>query len=484
MRVFVGGLFHETNVFSPIRTSLSDYAIAGAPQTHRESLFGYLDLIDAARAANWNVIEGFYASAQPSGATDADSWRALSDGLIDSLLNAGPVDAVLLFCHGAQVADGEDDCEGALLARIRHHVGPNLPIGMEIDLHANVSTAMLAHATHLLACWEYPHIDFGARAHRLVALVDQSLHDAPRPYTAHRRLPIFANLPTRSGPGADFVAKMAEIEARPGVVSVSAAHGFALSDTPDAASVLWVSGARSEAEQALAELEPAYIKATLACAAATPLLSIAETIDLARQSINPHGPVVIADRSDNAGGGAAGDSTFLLNALLENGVRNAAIGLLWDPAAVQSAFEIGAGNVGQIEIGGRHGALSGSPVRRRFEVLSLNEGGRQRAFGHGAPQPLGRSAALRCDGVTVVVNSLRQQVMSREPFEIHELQLENFEIIVVKSTNHFEEAFRPIAKAILYCDAPGASSEDLSTFRFSRLRRPSWPLDPIYSLGA
>ena len=35
-----------------------------------------------------------------------------------------PVDGVLLNLHGAMVADGYDECEGDILARVRQIVGP------------------------------------------------------------------------------------------------------------------------------------------------------------------------------------------------------------------------------------------------------------------------------------------------------------------------------------------------------------------------
>jgi microcystin degradation protein MlrC len=479
MRVFVGGIFHETNVFSPIPTRLADYAIAGEPGVSDESLFGYSDILSAARAAGWSAVEGFFASAQPGGRTDAPTWRLLRSRLAESLRAAGRVDAVLLFCHGAQVAESEDDCEGALLAEVRALVGEAVPVGMELDLHANVSDAMLAQATHLLACWEYPHIDFGARAARLVQLVGEALRGGPKPHLARRRLPLFANLPTRTGPGQALVQAMAGLEAGAGLSAVSIAHGFALSDTPDAASMVWASGDHDAAEAAVDQLARHYVEAAVARDAEAPLQSVAASLVRVRQALGPSGPVVLADRADNPGGGASGDSTFLLHALLEADIPNIGLALFWDPAAVDAAFSAGARSCLTLSLGGRHGPLSGPVLTREFEVLSVRETASQRIFGHGAPQPLGRSVALRAGGLTIIVNSIRQQIMSREPFEVHGIDPAALSLIVAKSANHFEEAFRPIARRIVYCDAPGAASEDLSTFPFVRLPRPCWPLDPL-----
>jgi microcystin degradation protein MlrC len=51
-------------------------------------------------------------------------------------------------------------------------------------------------------------------------------------------------------------------------------------------------------------------------------LAIDEALDLALAE--PEGPVVIADVSDNAGGGAPGDPTYILRRLVERGITNVA----------------------------------------------------------------------------------------------------------------------------------------------------------------
>jgi microcystin degradation protein MlrC len=70
-------------------------------------------------------------------------------------------------------------------------------------------------------------------------------------------------------------------------------------------------------------------------------LGVCEAIDeaLARSV----GPVVIADRSDNAGAGAASDSTYILAELIERGVGNAALAIVWDPMAVRACHDAGIG---------------------------------------------------------------------------------------------------------------------------------------------
>jgi len=64
-------------------------------------------------------------------------------------------------------------------------------------------------------------------------------------------------------------------------------------------------------------------------------LSVDETLDQALEilSTNPGKPVVMSNTTDSPGGGAPGDSTFILQALLDKGIEGAAIATIWDPIA-------------------------------------------------------------------------------------------------------------------------------------------------------
>ena len=53
--------------------------------------------------------------------------------------------------------------------------------------------------------------------------------------------------------------------------------------------------------------------------------------------------VVIADGTDNPGGGGYNDTTPVLQALLDAGIQNAAIGTIYDPGTVQQAIAAGVG---------------------------------------------------------------------------------------------------------------------------------------------
>ena len=110
----------------------------------------------------------------------------------------------------------------------------------------------------------------------------------------------------------------------------------------------------------------------------------------------PKGPVVIADRSDNAGAGAASDSTYVLAELIARDVTHAALGMIWDPMAVRACHDAGVGARIAVENRRQGRRLSGTPIDADVEVISVRDDAMQALFGQGPPrEPLGKSAA-RC----------------------------------------------------------------------------------------
>jgi microcystin degradation protein MlrC len=500
LRLFVAGLFHEASVFSPVATPLSAFQARGdgwqAPlpeATAAAHSFGYGDLIQAAAAAGHQVVQGACFIADPSAPASRKTFDTLAGRIVDSLQQAlalGPVHGVLLFMHGAMVADGVDDCEACLLQLLRQAQGSHpLPTGVLLDLHGNATTAMCQQADVLLACREYPHTDFGERAHELVRLVALQAQVALRPAMRLVRLPVAALLPTHTAEARSLLDAMAQVERLPGLLSVSVFHGFAWSDHADVgASVLLVGdGPHSvhgtQAETAIASLCRLFVAACQDFLQNHPLRDADAALDHAQR--HGSGTVVLADRSDNPGAGGAGDTTWLLHALRARGVRKAALGMLHDPEAVDRAHRAGAGAALLLDLGGRHPG-SGLPFAARVRVLALRTDARQLAFGVGPWLLLGRSAALQVvdedaaeGGIVIVVNTLRTQTFSRHVFTEHGLDPKAFSLLVVKSTSHFLTDFAPLAAEVVFCDPPGPTSEDLRSFAFKRLPRPLWPLDDL-----
>lgn len=486
MRLFTACFAHESSGFSPIPTSMENFREGLLHRPSRGEIVPIrltaieCALTDKGTKRGHDVVESIGAAATPSGPTVKADYESIRDEILSDLKKAMPVDAIALFLHGAQLAQGYDDCEGDLLARLRAVVGPNVPIGVEIDLHGNITDAMMLNATLIIACKEYPHTDFLERADELLDILEATVAKKVRPVASSKKVPLLGIFHTTRQPMRGLVDKISALEKQPKVLSISIAHGFPWADTPHAGSAIIVV---TDNDKKLADKLTSELGAELFAMRkeiAAPLTTTEDALAEAAQVRD--GLVIIADTADNAGGGASSDSTYFLRELIHHKIDRAALGMIWDPVAVDFAFAAGVGQKLPMRIGGKISALSGDPVDGEATITALNENLSQIAFGY--RQPLGKAAAINIGGVDVVLSASREQTHSPDCFSEMGIDLSSKRLVVLKSAQHFHARFSPLAKKIIYAVAPGTTSVDFKTFNYTRLKRPIWPLDANASLDA
>ena len=481
MRLFTASLATESNSFSPIPTTRRDFeeCVYFRPGEHPDrATHSTAPLFVARQRAaqeGFALIEGSCFWAEPSSPVRQADWESMRDEILAQLEAALPVDGVLLGLHGAMLAQACDDCEGDLIERVRALVGPKTVIGVELDPHCHLTEKRVRHADIIILFKEYPHTDFVERAEELVTLVTRTIRGEIRPTMSLYDCRMDDLFPTSREPGRSFVGRMQSFEGKDGVLSVSLAHGFTQGDVPDQGTrVLVVTDDAKAKGDALAIQLGEEVREKRGTWR-PPALGLDEAIDAAYAAAE--GPVVVADPSDNAGGGAASDNTNVLRRLLERGCADAAIGPFWDPLAVAICHGAGIGAKLDLRFGGKASQTSGEPVDAEVEVIGLVENGWQ-SFGT-AKVSYGDGAGIRIGGVEIALISHRTQALGTEFFTDVGIELATKRYIGVKSTNHFFAAFAPIATEVLYCDGGGPSSLDTTKYPYRKITRPMWPHDPL-----
>jgi microcystin degradation protein MlrC len=482
VKVFLGGIVTETNTFSPIPTGSRDFEVIRRLEEVREGS-ELAAIRDRCAAGGHELVFGLSASAQPAGLTVRRVYEELRDELLERLREALPVDLVLLPLHGAMVAQGYDDCEGDLIERVRAVVGAGTTIGVELDLHCHLTDRMVRHADAIVIYQEYPHTDMASRAEELFDLCAAAVAGETRPTMAVFDCRMVGLYPTSRGAMREYVDAMRAAEGVGGVLSLSLAHGFPWGDVEACGARMLAVADRDPvvAHEAAADWGRRFY--SLREEVSLRPLDMEEALDRARSPRRGRGPLVLADQADNPGGGAAGDSTVVLRRLLERGMTDAGLAMIWDPVAVGLAHAAGAGARLSLRLGGKMGPASGDPLDLDVEVLAVAEGMEQRwPQKEGALlSPCGDTAALRVAGIDVIVASRRTQVFSPDVFTRLGVDAASKRLLVVKSAQHFYAGFEPIASEILYMAAPGAVAVRVLDIPFERFARDAYPWreDPL-----
>lgn len=486
MRIAIGEFAHETNTFragmTPVEAFRSRHWVEGEAifATHRgvrDSLGG---MIDAAGRLGIELAPTLATSTEPSATIAREAYEEIRDTLIAGIMAAGEIDALCLALHGAGVAEGIDDLEGTLLGEIRQIVGSDLPIVVTLDLHGNQTPEMVQHADVLLNCHLYPHTDMYERGVEAVELAKAIVDGELRPVMHMVTLPM--TIPpstTMLSPAKDINELCWEWESGPGVVDVSFVHGFPHTDIPGIAVTVV---ATTNDDLALAERAANAVADTIWERRGEFLVELPGAEEAVRQALaSDTEPVIVAEVSDNPGGGSPGDGTHLLHALLDANPERACFGFIFDPETARQAHEVGVGATIDIRLGAKTDDLHGTPVETRAYVKCLTDGRfvYSTPMGAGAQVDLGPMARLVIGNVDVLVSSIRTQTLDAEVFLLHGIDVTRYKVVAIKSQQHFRAGFEPLAGDIIRCDTPGATSSNLSTMPFERIKRPIWPLDDV-----
>lgn len=487
--VVTGQFMHETNTFSvqpcDVEAFAKRFRFEGAEglERARDANLETGGFMEVAAAEGWKLVPTVIASANPCGKVTDAAWEANAGRIVEGVRACPRVDGVLLGLHGAMVSESHDDAEGALVAEIRRIVGPDVPIAVTLDLHANVSDEMARDANILVSYKTYPHVDMRARGVDAARLLGRAMRGEIRPRVAIARRPLLSGVDggrSDKGPMVAIHAAARRYEGEPGVLDVSVNAGFSAADIAFVGPTVTVTGDgddprfRAIAESLMDELWAARNTVT------NVFLTPAEAAARAK-AYRGTKPLVIADFADNPGSGAYGDATALLRALIDAGVENAAFGSIRDAEAAAALIEAGVGADVTIDVGGKvDPRFGGPPLRLTGTVVHAGSG----AFTYagpmlaGIPSTLGPCAVLRTGGIDVLVATNLMQLLDLNMFRANGIEPTEKSVVVVKSKQHFRAAFEPIAGEVIVADSGALASPDLSRMPYVKARRPIHPLDP------
>ena len=489
MRLVIAQMKHETNTFSPVPTPLVRFAHgSAAPYEGREvyeafkgtgtAIGAFIDLADKAGAEAVFPIAG---NAAPSAPVETAAYEAMAARIVDAV--AKGCDAVLLDLHGAMVTRAHEDGEGELLARIRK-VAPDVPIGVALDMHTNLSPAMGALATVIAGYQTYPHVDMYETGIRAGRSIFSLLNKEIRPTQAFGFRPMLPHVMRQSSldtPNKEIQERAKQME-KQGALAASFFVGFPHADIPIAGSsaVVVTDGDAAKARALCDEL------LDMAWSAREQFVYRVEPLEksLRRAKDMSGRPVMLLDHYDNCASGGTMDTMAVLGGILDAGLEDVAAFAICDPLAVEQMKRAGVGARVTLSLGGKLDmpalGLKGKPrqvtgnVRRIVNGIYRNEG----PMARGELADMGPSAVLDTGKVEIAVISRHVEPHDIAAFRALGIEPEKKRYLMLKSRVHWRAGLGAMAGAVVECAGEGVCTSDYSQLRFSRVRRPVYPLDP------
>ncbi len=486
MRIAIGGFQHESHSFAPLPTGWQEFIRPGGfpglqrpatlIETLRHTSAPCAGAIEVAEAEGVTLAPLTWCFANPAGPVTAEAFERIAALMVTALsdaLEAGPLDGIFLELHGAMVAVGFDDAEGELLRRIRAVVGPEMPLTVSLDPHANMTRAMTEMADAVVPYRTYPHVDMKpAGAQAMLLLLERIRRKRPwaKAFAEVDFLIPLTMQCTLVPPMSAVLDERERLAAEHGLAELAFCFGFPYADFSGCGvAIAGYAESQAAADAAVAGLK-SYMDAhepEFAGGVAPAAEGVSQAIAIARGAAKP---VVMADTQDNPGGGGHGDTTGLLAELIRQDAQGAVLGLINDAESAAACHAAGIGATVPLSLGGKS---DGAPLAATATVEALTDGRFTCTgpMGKGNPADLGPTALIRVSsGVRVIVVTRKMQALDQALFTHIGVEPREQKILALKSSVHFRADFQPIAEQVLVVAAPGPVVADPGVLPFTNLR--------------
>lgn len=487
LRIGVASVMQETNTWSPVPCTMDDFRCQDLA-VGQDVLDRYAGTstevggaLRAIMAAGHEAVPLMRAWANSSGRLTSDTLMELQALLVAQLRSQQPLQGLVLSLHGAMAADGIDDADLHLVRAARSVLGPDIPIAVCFDLHANVTTELVRETDVLTGYHTYPHTDLEITGARTARLLLDLLAGHVRPVTALAKRFMLVPAETMSTSSGPLAAIRAEADAltagRTDVLDVSL---FPVQPWLDVEQLGLAVTVTTDGDAATAQLvadDFADRVWELRESFTVDLLTPVQAIHAARAS--QVRPFLISESSDAPTAGGAGDSSAMLRALLEHGSDMPSCITLTDPAAVAVCAAHPQGRV-DVMAGGALDPRYSEPVCLQGVVMRIGSDpvlltGPSYT---GTLVSMGRYALVRCGSVNVLLTERPAFTLDPATYRHVGIDVNSCDVVVVRSANGFRAAYPPesVASAVLL-DLPGPSTPRLELLDFVRAPRPLFPVD-------
>lgn len=470
MRLAVAGFAHESNTFHSQPTGMEDFGRDDFRYKEGESIVPhYADTfheiagyIAGAEQFGYEIFPIIAAGAVPAGAVTTEAYEYFTGRILEGLKTGPKVDGVLLALHGAMVAEEHPHADAETVRRVRELVGPDIPIAVTHDYHANVPPELVDAADALVIYKTNPHIDQRERGLQAASILVRTVKGEIKPVMALAKPEVLFNIyfhNTSVAPMQPLMQAAIDLESQQGILACSIAAGYQYADVPymGPSIVVIADGDEELAQREARRLEQAMWAQREELKPQVP--NPQEAVALAMKSDEL--PVCLLDFGDNIGGGSAGDSTFVLQQLIEQEAEKWVV-TLWDPASAEACFAAGVGASVELQVGAKTDAVHGKTLALSGTVRTLHDGSyeeTERRHGGGRFFNQGPTAVLDVGGKgLLVLNSQRSSPNSIHQITCVGIQPHQQKILVAKGAVAPRAAYEPVCARLIEVASGGSTA--------------------------
>ena len=485
MRIALIHISQETNDFNPQPTTLADFKAFGLYEgddiVRRVGTIGQIGgHFEAVR--RWGtkvetipIIRGF---AVAGGRIDTTSRRFFLDRIRTGLKAAGKIDGLALQLHGACSSEGVDDVEGEQAALCRELLGPELPIVLGLDHHANVTDLMVRSVDAIVGHRTQPHDPFDTGVLGTSLLI-RIIREKLNPVTVWRKIPLVSHQEqflTRQAPMKTWFDRARAMESDPRVLQ---ACPFPMQPWLDVDDGGWAVTVTTTGDRELADkLADDLADLGWSLRNAFQVREAVSVDDAIRMGdAEPKGVVVLSDTGDTVFGGSAGDSNVVLKAVLRLKPRGKVLIPLIGAKAVARMITAGEGAKVTVPLGGEIATRFFTPFEVTGTVRKIGGGIITATDNHQTEFDMGRSVVFEAGSAIVLASELRGMGGNLpDIYRAFGIEPKEHKMAVLKTASNFQY-FAPITSRVIRADTPGPGQSDVFTLPWTRTPRPIYPLE-------
>jgi microcystin degradation protein MlrC len=487
MKVVVAEFCQESNSFCPVPTTLRDYECYGIAsgdayrRTVKDKRIDSEGMFAALEERNIPYIPSIMMRAQAGGMIMPEVYRHFLKGLDSVLDGEDDVTGVFLVLHGATQSTESDDVCGDIIAHVREKMGSQVTIAASFDLHANITRRIFENTDIICGFQTYPHIDFYETGYRAAKFGIDRMRGTKDWAMAWVSIPMIepASGYTTDDGGFGELVERARRMMRDGLVADYTMFQMQpwLDVRDGGSAVVALAEHREAARKATEELAKGMID--LRYEMVPTYCSVSEVLSEAEKNDSGK-PIILVDFSDSANAGAAGDNTDVLSQMIamKSTVKSALI--VADGPAVEHAFTLGVGGVGEFSLGGTLDSVHSGRVLVTAKVRSLHDGefileGPSR----GVVRHVGLSAVLSVGTIDVLVTHAMASTGDPQLYRHFGIEPTFYQMVMVKANTSFYAGYRGLYSKVMAVDTRCAATADLAGLPFIRLPRTFHPFSDI-----